>query len=161
MAINKRNGESAAGIKLLLNKMNSVAAKVRLGSLIDGQKGSVRALYDFAVQGGSPSAHSLVDEEGNAVTLPDNAIVTNALIDVVTAPTSAGSATIAVGIVAADDLKAATAIASFTGLIDGVPDNTAANAIKLSAEGTLDMTIATAALTAGKFYAFVDYVVSE
>jgi hypothetical protein len=161
MAINKRNGVEAAGVKLLLNKMNSTAAKVRLGSLLDGQKGSVRAKYDFATQGGAVSTINLLDEEGNAVKLPDNAIITDVIIDVITAPTSGGSATIAVGAVASNDLLGATAIASFTGILQGVPDDAVANMIKLSAEATLDMTIATAALTAGKFIVFVDYVVSE
>jgi len=161
MAINKRNGEEAAGIKLLLNKMNSVASKVRLGSLLDGQKGSVRAKYDFAVQGGAVGAISLLDEEGNAVTLPDNAIITNAIIDVITPPTSASTPTIAVGVAAANDLKTATAIASFTGILQGIPDGTVAAAIKTEAEETLTMTIAGTTLTDGKFIVFADYVVSE
>jgi hypothetical protein len=93
MAINKRNGVEAADVKLLLNKMNSVASKVRLGSLVDGQKGSVKAKYDFTVQGGAVGAVNLLDEEGNVAKLPDNAIITNCIIDVVTAPTSASTPT--------------------------------------------------------------------
>jgi hypothetical protein len=161
MAINKRNDQAVDGIRLLLNKMNSVAAKVRLGNLIEAQKGSVRAKYDFSVQGGAVSSVNLVDEDGVAITLPDNAVITNCIIDVVTNPTSSGSATIAVGAASTNDLKGATAIASFTGIVQGVPDNTVSNAIKLDGQKTLTATIGTAALTAGKFFAFVDYVVSE
>lgn len=161
MAIQKRNGVEANGVKLLLNKMNSVASKVRLGSLLDGQKGSAKGKYDFAVQGGAVSTIKLLDEEGQAVKLPDNAIITNCIIDVVSNPTSASTPTIAVGIAATNDLKTATAIASFTGIIQGIPDNAVANAIKLTAEKDLTMTIAGTTLTGGKFLVFVDYVVSE
>lgn len=161
MAIRKRNGVESADVKLLLNKMNSVASKVRLGSLLDGQKGSAKGKYDFTVSGGAVSTINLLDEEGNAVKLPNKAIITNCIIDVITAPTSASTPTISVGIVSTTDLLAATAIASVTGIVQGVPVNTVGSAIKLTAEKTLGMSIAGTTLTAGKFMVFVDYVVSE
>lgn len=161
MAINKRNGRPAAGVKLLLNKMNSTAQEVRLGNLLDGQKGSVRAIYDFAKSGGAVGAINLLDEEGNVASLPDNAIITHTTIDVITDPTSGGSATISVGSSAADDILTATAIASVTGILDGIQDGTATNMIKTTAETDLTITVAVAALTAGKLIVFVDYVVSE
>ena len=161
MGILRKNGNLASDVKLLLNKMNSTAQKVRLGDLLEDQKGCARGEYDFSVSGGAAGAISLLNEDGEAVKLPDNAIITNAFIDVITQPTSSGTPTVSVGAVAADDLLGATALASFTGLIDGVPDNTAANMIKLSAEQTLDMTITGPDLTAGKFFVLVDYVVTE
>jgi hypothetical protein len=161
MAIRRRNGEPAADVKLLLNKMNSTAQKIRLGSLLDGQKGCAKGKYSFAVQGGAVGSVDLLDEEGNAVKIPDNAIVTNAIIDVVTAPTSASTPTVAVSLVDAGDLKTATAIASFTGIIQGTPANTVGTAIKTDGEKTLTATIAGTTLTDGLFYVHLDYVVSE
>lgn len=161
MAIRRRNGEPNADVKLLLNKMNSTAGKVRLGSILDSQKGCAKGKYSFAVSGGAVGTISLLDEEGNAVTLPDNAIVTNCIIDVVTQPTSASTPTVAVGIASTTDLLTGTAIASVTGIIQGTPANTVATAIKLNGEKTLTTTIAGTTLTAGLFYVHVDYVVSE
>lgn len=161
MAIQKKNSNEYSDVKLLLNKMNATAQKIRLGDLLDAQKGCAKGEYDFSVSGGTAGTISLLDEAGEAVKLPDNAIVTNAFIDVITQPTSSGTPSISVGLVSTTDIKGATAIASFTGLIDGVPDNTAANMIKTTSEQTLDMTITGPDLTAGKFFVLVDYIVTE
>lgn len=161
MAINRKNGEAASDVVNLLNKMNSTAQKVRLGNLIKRQKGSVCGKYDFAVQGGAVGSINLIDEEGNAVKIPDNAIVTNAIIDVVTQPTSASTPTVAVGIASTTDILTGTAIASVTGILQGTPANTVATAIKMAAENTLTTTVAGTTLTGGKFYVHVDYLLSE
>lgn len=161
MAISRRNGVPDKNVKLLLNKMNSVASLVRLGSLVDAQKGSTRARYDFTVSGGAVSTINLLDEEGNAVKLPANAIITNCVIDVITAPTSASTPTIAFGAASTNDLKTATAIASLTGIVQGIPVNTVGSAVKLASESTLTLTIAGTTLTAGKLMVFCDYVVSQ
>ena len=50
---------------------------------------------------------------------------------------------------------------TLSGVVAGIPVGTAATAIKLTAERTLSVAIATAALTAGKFIVHVEYVVSE
>ncbi len=129
-----------------------------------------KGVYDFAVQGGAISTISLYDPalgKSQPLILPPSAIVSRVLIDVITAPTSGGSATIAVGTgVAVNDLKTATAVASFTGLLDGIPVNTAATSIKIASTTTLpgqkpSMTIATAALTAGKFNVHIEYYLSD
>jgi hypothetical protein len=44
--------------------------------------------------------------------------------------------------------------------VAGIPVGTAATSVKLTAERTLTVSIATAALTAGKFVALVEYTVS-
>jgi hypothetical protein len=116
----------------------------------------VVATYDFAKHGGAVGTVTLDD-----AVLPDNAIITQVWIDVITAPTSGGAATIALTAQSAADLKAATAIASYTGVVAGVPVGTAATAIKLTAERIVTATIATAALTAGKLKVFVEYIQSE
>lgn len=117
--------------------------------------GEVKATYDFAVHGG------VVGDIPLDLDLPANAVVYDGLIDVVTAPTSGGSATVALKLEGTADLLAATAIASVTGQLDTVPDGAGANAVKTTAKRTLTVTVATAALTAGKMNIFLKYYLSE
>jgi hypothetical protein len=117
--------------------------------------GIIKATFDYAEHGGA------VGDIALDLKLPDNAIVYQGLIDVVTDPTSGGSATVALKIEGSADLLAATAIASVTGQLDTVPDGTAANVVKLTAERTLTVTVTTAALTAGKFHVYLTYFLSE
>ena len=117
--------------------------------------GIAKATYDFSVHGGS------IGDIEIGLKFPANAIVYQGLIDVVTDPTSGGSATVALKIEGAADLLAATAIASVTGQMDTVPDGTATNVVKTTAERTLTVTVATAALTAGKFHVYLLYFLSE
>lgn len=155
----------ALGAQFDLNRASPEAMrKHRLGDKLQGEtERFLRAKYDFTVQGGAVAALTLRDVSTNkAAVLPKGAIVRDCLIDVVTAPTSGGSATIALGTgQAANDLKAATAIASYTGLVACVPVGTAATAIKLTADQTMTATVATAALTAGKIYVIVQYELSD
>ncbi|NET97612.1 hypothetical protein, partial [Okeania sp. SIO1H2] len=69
-------------------------------------------MYDFAIHGGAISTITL-----DTATIPDNAIITGAYVDVLTDPTSGGSATIALGLNTTTDVLAATAIASVTGVV--------------------------------------------
>lgn len=122
---------------------------------------TLKLQYNFADQGGTIGAINLRGEDGKSARLPKGAIIRDCIIDVVTTPVGA-TATIAIGTgQAANDLKAALAVASYTGLVACVPVGTAASAIKLTADRTPTMTVATAALTAGKFYVLVDYVLSS
>ncbi|MEM9116879.1 MAG: hypothetical protein AAGD09_03240 [Cyanobacteria bacterium P01_F01_bin.56] len=115
--------------------------------------GYVKATYDFAEHGG------IVGDNACNLKLPAGAIVYNGFANVVTAPTSGGSATVAIKIEGAADLLTATAISSVTGQLDLVPDGTAGNAIVLTEDRTLSVTIATAALTAGKIDVYLQYFV--
>lgn len=116
-------------------------------------------LYDFSVHGGAIGQIDLSDRLGNAI--PSGAIMLRASYYVETAFTSGGAATVAIGDVAsaarylaatafdnaafADEKVAAAAI--------GVPLKVAsANA------GKIAITVAAAALTAGKMRIFVEYV---
>lgn len=127
----------------------------------------MRLYYDFATMGGAVGAISLQDfYDKKAANLPGKILITGCFIDVLTAPTSGGSATIALGTgQSTTDLKTATAIASYTGIVACVPVGTAATAIKITAAKTTfvvpKITIATAALTAGKLIVHVQYVQSE
>lgn len=115
------------------------------------------ATYDFAEHGGAQGAIGL------GVTIPDNAIVWDGFYDCITTATSAGdSATFAIHVQSANDLKTATAISSGTTWDAGgpkaiVPVGTAAAAIKLTAAREITVTIGVEDVTAGKFTVYVVY----
>ena len=111
-----------------------------------------KALYNFAVDGGATG----VITPSISDTIPSGAIIVGATINSTTAVTSAGSATISIGTAAgssATSILAATAKASFS--IDAVQTFLAgtgafgAAPFKMTAAGQIDLTVATAALTAG------------
>ena len=134
------------------------------------------ATYDFAVDGGGQGTITLY---GDTAFLPDNAIIIKVLQDVITAPNSGTSnGTIKFILNTDGDLTLdITADNSTTGLLFGIPGTyaldggalTAANMgiaeagtyIKTTALRSVDVTIATADLTAGKIRLYVWYVVSE
>lgn len=138
-----------------------------VGTVVDRTKCFMRAVYDFTVLGGVASTIPLNDDQGNAAVLPQGAIVTNVVAHVITQPTSAGSATVALGSnisAATTDLMAATAKASLTvGFVAGVPVGTAATWVGPVTGQTgsqIQVTIGTAALTAGKIYYCVEFLIS-
>lgn len=109
------------------------------------------AVIDVALDGGAVGDITL------GRVLPAGAVVTKVVSDEQTALTSGGSATVQLkaGATALTD-----ALAFDTGFA-GVEDQalaSSAEAIKLSAAGELTVTIATAALTAGKVRFFVQYM---
>ena len=111
-------------------------------------KGRYDFLYDFAEHGGAMSAITVWPK-----LIPPETIITHAAIRVVTAPVGT-NATVALKLLTAEDILAATAITSFTldALLVGVPvPQTASTWIATTAHTQLTVTIATAALTAGKF----------
>lgn len=115
-------------------------------------------LYSFAVDGGAVGAivPSISD------TLPANAVVLGGAVNSSTAVTSAGAATVAIGTTAgssATSILAATGKASFT--LDAVlEDADVAAPFKLSAAGQIQLTVGTAALTAGVIEGWVMYVLA-
>jgi hypothetical protein len=119
----------------------------------------VRAVYDFAVNGGVQGTIVL-----RAKAIPKGAIVTGGTIVVDTAVTSAGSATVAVQVEGAGDVVATTAKASWTtGVKNVLPADTtgsitAATKVKTTAVRDISIVIATADLTAGKFHVILDYI---
>lgn len=124
------------------------------GVVIEGAARGTRRTkftYDFAVHGGAVGTIAVAASDP----IPSGAIVVDAFLNVLTVPTSGGAATIALGVQAAGDLLAAAAIAgapwSTTGLKSLTPAFTGATAIALTAARSLIVTVATAALTAGKF----------
>lgn len=118
------------------------------------------AKYSFAVDGGAQGA---ITPASTAV-IPDNAIIVGAQINSSTAVTSSGSATVAVGTTAgsaANSILTATGKASFT--LDAVLNGsvTFAAPVKMTAAGSINITVGTADLTAGVLEIFVFYVVAS
>lgn len=118
-----------------------------------------RITYDFAVNGG---AVSTIDLGGS---LPANALIRQAWVYVNTAVTSGGTPAVSFGIgassvnlLAAADITATFTLAAHPALI---PVGTAATMVFSTAGGNLKMAIGTAALTAGKFTVFLEYVVTN
>lgn len=113
--------------------------------------------YDFAVDGGAASTITLRSPTGYSVgnDIPLGALIVGGFVEVDTALTSGGAATVAVNSQAAGDLVAAAAFDgapwSTTGRKDIVPDSTGSTVVKTTAQRRIAITIATAALTAGKF----------
>lgn len=131
---------------------------------IEGSGGLKTAVgeYDFAVDGGAVGTITLrgVDAAGNEV--PNGAVIMGGYVEVLTAFTSGGAATVAVNSQAAGDLVAAAAVSgapwSTTGRKSVIPVFTGATTVKTTATRQLAITIATAALTAGKARVVVFYV---
>lgn len=119
--------------------------------------------YDFAVDGGAVSTITMrsspADPLGNDI--PPNAVILGGYIEIDTAFASA-TGTVAVNSEAAGDLQAAAAASgapwSTTGRKSIVPVFTGASTVKTTARRQLQLTIATAALTAGKGRVVVIYM---
>lgn len=114
------------------------------------------ARYDFDLDGGAVGDITLRGD-----TIPSGAILVDSLLKVDTALTSGGAATVAIKVESAADINAADAISgapwSTTGAKRG--DFTATSApITTTAARSIVATVATAALTAGKFSVVVSYV---
>jgi hypothetical protein len=139
-------------------------ASVRLGTqLADKTLHALRAQYSFAASGGAKSAISLLDVDGKPAIVPANAIVTDCMIDVVTAPTATAAAAVSFGLASAADLKVLQVATSTyaSGRVACIPVGSAATSIKVTSDTTATMTIATFPLTAGKLNLWLWYVVSQ
>lgn len=133
--------------------------------VIEGTSGLKEAVgeYDFVVDGGAVSTIPLRTPGGSALgsEIPAGSVIMGGYIEVDTAVTSGGGATVALNSEGAGDLQAAAAVSgapwSTTGRKDIVPDATGSTTVKTTAKRTLAATIATATLTAGKFRVVVFY----
>src|SRR5262245_26687163 len=117
----------------------------------------IRARYSFAADGGAQGTIALLP----GTPIPNNAIIIDSGVEVVTIPTSGGSATIAVTVNAANDIVNAAAISgapwSTTGRKAGIP-LAFATSVKTTAARTVSIVIGTADLTAGVFDVWLWYV---
>jgi len=117
------------------------------------------AIYSFAVDGGATGSITPV----STASIPANAIIVGGTINSTTAVTSGGAATVAVGTTAGSSttsILGATGKASFTtdALINSAA--TLAAPVKMSTAGNINITVATAALTAGIIEIFVLFYVA-
>ncbi|MGP4092937.1 hypothetical protein [Nonomuraea sp. KM90] len=135
--------------------------------LIEGTRGlkSAQGEYDFAVDGGAVGTITLrsAPSDSNGGEIPAGAIILGGYIEVDTLVTSASgnTGTIAVNSEGAADLQAAAITSgapwSTTGRKNVTPAWTGATSIKTTARRSLAITVAVAALTAGKFRVVVFY----
>jgi hypothetical protein len=119
--------------------------------------------YDFAVDGGAVSTITLRSAASGSLgnEIPAGSVITGGYIEVDTIVTSGGAATVAVNGEAAGDLLVAAAVAgapwSTTGRKSIIPVGSGATTVKTTAKRSLTVTVADAALTAGKFRVVVLY----
>lgn len=131
--------------------------------VIEGSAGLKEAAgeYSFAVDGGAVSTITLRGGGSAGNGIPSGSVILGGYIEVDTAVTSGGAATISVGSEGAADLLAAAAISgapwSTTGRKSVIPVFTGASSVKTTAARSITITIATAALTAGVFRVVVFY----
>lgn len=141
--LKRRSGKLEAGLS------------TRDQSVLDG--GGIRTdsvLFDFSVDGGA------VGDVEFARKLPEGAVITAIFSDEQTALTSGGSATVQLKAGSTDLTDALAFDTDFDGL-DSQALASSAEAIKLSADSELKISIATAALTAGKVRFFVQYMLQN
>ncbi len=153
-----------ADVAFMLNKGNVNYAPLKLGDQVVLNKvQTIKCKYSYAIQGGSTTAVKVLKAtDGSDCVIPDNAIIIKVLVDVYTPVTSGGSATLSLGLPSgATVLKASTAVASFTGIMDGTPAYTAATAVKMTANGSPRLAVGSSALTGGAFNVFISYVLSD
>lgn len=131
------------------------------GSVIEGAigRGVPGGLYeyDFAIDGGAVGSIPL-RPIGSSKSLPNNFVVLNTVLEILTVLNSGGSATAALQINAAGDVVTATAFGSApwstTGRKAGAI-TAAASSVKTTAVRAPTLVVATAALTGGRFRLFV------
>jgi hypothetical protein len=135
---------------------------MQLGTqLVDKKIQVMKATYKVSVQGGAIGTVNLKDTDGKDAVLPNKAVIKQVIFDVKTACTTGASGTLSFGANTTTDLKAATAAASWTGLVAGVPVGTAATAVKTTAQRTLTASIATGIIAACDINAFIEYYISD
>ena len=137
--------------------------KYKLGTLVSRDKmWDMKAKWKFSDQGGAISTINLHTPYSNSPKLPNNAIVVGCYIDVLTAPAGTGGGTIAFATgQGAGDLLGATVKGSYTGIVACTPTGTAATSIKLTADRTPTIAIASAAFTAGEINVHILYLLSD
>lgn len=123
---------------------------------VAGNRGVAYAKYDYSVDGGAVSTIT----PSRTTAIPDNSIIFGGAINVTTAVTAVGAATVAIGTSAGSSttsILAATGKATLTidKLLATVP--TLAVPIKLTASGNITFTVGTDALTAGVIEVWLEY----
>ena len=119
-----------------------------------------RGDYSFAVDGGAQGTIALM----GGTLIPSGAIIVGGFVEVTTALTSGGAATIACQVNAANDILTAVAVASWTAgrknILPAMTSGalTASTSVKTTAARDISIVIAAADLTAGAFKVVLFYV---
>lgn len=123
---------------------------------------TVKAEYDFAIDGGAIGTLTLRGISGQGNTVPADSVILGGYLYVITPPTSGGAGTGAIGIEGAADVVAAAAVSGAPWSTGGnksvIPVFTGATSIRTTVARSLTLAIASAALTAGKFHVTLVYV---
>lgn len=163
---------------ILNQQMGPAAHKARLGTLVNKTKNLLVAKYSYAVQGGSTSAEiSLITDLRDAKSyakLPDNAVVVNGWLEILTAPVAIGDTATTNFSIAGNVGKSADIFASTAGtlltagrFIQGVQTGATTTFLKMSVSGgsVVKMNIAsangTSGLTAGKWNLYLEYMLGD
>lgn len=160
-------GNITSSNEYLLDRLNSAAYKAQLGNLVNRTKNLLVAKYSYAVQGGTTnSAIRLLrdlSKPTSYATLPDNAVLTNVWVDVLTKPTTLGSGSVNLQAMVPQDLLATVTAANFPGVYaQGIPAGTTTTFVKMSNESTVKLNISgTNGLSAGKLNVYIEYVLSD
>jgi len=139
---------------------NALGKAIAMNNASDGRlvKRVIRATWDFDVDGGDVSAINLGEK------IPANALINLAYFYTVAQVVDGGSGT---GALSCEDANNLFSAADVTGnapavVVDGIPQNGAANMVKaIAADCDLTWTIAGAAATAGKLIFIVEYMIVE
>jgi len=120
--------------------MAAVAKYKPMQYVFSGGAEHIEIEYNFANDGGATGSLDLCQ-------FKEAVVIENAYLKCIAAGTSGGSATVQVGVSGGAGIISNTAVASLTlgAVIDGTEN------VKLAADAILQLTIGTAALTAGKF----------
>lgn len=117
--------------------------------------------YDFAVDGGAISSITLRGAGIVGGAIPAGSVIMGGYVEVDTAVTSGGAATVAINVEGAGDIVAAAAVSgapwSTTGRKSVIPVFTGATTVKTTVARNIVATIAAFALTAGKFRVVLFY----
>lgn len=161
--------KTPAETTFLLNQ--GYGSTTQLGSQLVGKKLHVlKAQYDYASVAGLSGSYTLKDVDGKDAILPAGAIVTDCVIDTLTAMTSSAFPKVSLGTGLAGsvtDLKAASILSVYSGLVACIPVGTAATSIKITTQSSPKLYVLTAsttsshALQAGKLNVLLQYLLSD
>lgn len=138
---------------------------VQVGDVLDEKVGVLVGYYDFATQGGAVGVVNLLKDLSkptSSLDLPSGAVIRQVVVQILTPFVSVGgTGTIALNANSSGDLLAAVDADTLSGLSSGIPTGVAANMVLLSADRSVKLAIATAAMTAGKCAVYVEYFVRK
>ena len=153
-------------IQNLKRELTAGSANIRLFEADQPQLQTYVFKWDFASDTATAAEHVLKGANGGTLQIPAGFVITGGWLEVATAVTSGGSATVEIGTATGGGLndpnglvtsigKASLTTASVHPFDGALAHNTTAKGTKAQAADSVVLTIGTAALTAGKLYVYV------